>query len=58
MRVCVYVCMCVCMSVWCIWRVEGLVMVVRLLLRVCVYVYMCAHASVCMSDVIRVLKVW
>ena len=51
-----YVCMCVCVYVWCFLRLEGLVMVVNVVLRLCVYVCRCAYVYACMCDVSSVLK--
>ena len=46
-RMCVNACMCECVYVWCIWRIEGLVMVVNVLLGyVCPSVCKCVCAYV------------
>ena len=46
------------MHVWCILRIEGIIMVVDVLLRVCVYVCVCRHVCMRVCDVYGVLKVW
>ena len=51
------VCMCVCVYVWCIGRIEGIVIGASVLLRVCVHECMYAFVYACMCDVFGGLKV-
>ena len=53
-----YVCMRVCVYVWCTWRIESMVMIVDVLLRVCVYLCICVCVYACMCDVPGALKLW
>ena len=46
MCVCVHVCMFACVFVWCILRIECMVMAVNVLLRACVCVYVCMRVCV------------
>ena len=44
---CMCVCLCVCVYALCTLRIEGLVLVVRVLQRVCVF--LCVHVCVCVT---------